>query len=245
MAITAQELIVKSYYLSNVVSRDLDTITSSQIYNGLDLLNSILAMKTAKSADIPFYQAYPFIADIGIEEYQINGLVEPQILTFLYDVNNTGTPVRFPMSQRTREQYKAYLRPNNIPSLPYQWFSERNNAGSLLSIYFPPDKAYPFTLTGKFSLYPVNLNQDLTIPFGPSNGFPQYFIEYLRYELANMVAQDNGMGLNPEQKETLKDYRCRIRNVGPEDLTITLTSVFTPKIGDPYSQAGLARGWGP
>src|SRR3569623_1818296 len=47
MAYLTAELITKSFYLSGVVSQNLEVVTGDQVTEGLDLLNAMLAIKSA------------------------------------------------------------------------------------------------------------------------------------------------------------------------------------------------------
>jgi len=56
MPYTSQMLITNAYYLSGIVSRGLETVTNEQLNDGLFRLNSFLAMKSADTGLIPYYQ---------------------------------------------------------------------------------------------------------------------------------------------------------------------------------------------
>ena len=58
MAYTVTDLITRAFYLSQVVSRELQTVTGQQIADGLIWLNALLSLRSAFTKVIPYYQQY-------------------------------------------------------------------------------------------------------------------------------------------------------------------------------------------
>ena len=75
------ELIVNAYYLSEIVSRELEEVSGSQLADGLRMLNGILAEKSAKGYQIPYYTETEFNTVIGQEEYFVQGLIDVSTVT--------------------------------------------------------------------------------------------------------------------------------------------------------------------
>src|ERR1700679_2338430 len=107
MAYTALELITNAYYLSGIVSRQLQTVSGQQISDGLYLLNALLAVKTADKRLIPYYTTYS------------QNLIEIETMSF--NLNN----VRYAMNNVPRRKYFGQPRVNNIDTLPFSWHMER------------------------------------------------------------------------------------------------------------------------
>ena len=99
MAYTALQLITRSFYLSQVVARDLQTPTGSQISDGLYLLNALLDIKGSDLHLIPYFQETMLTTVQGQEEYFVPNLFYVDSMTF-----NIGV-VRYPMIEMTRKQY--------------------------------------------------------------------------------------------------------------------------------------------
>ena len=55
MAYLAVDLISRAYYLSQVVSRELQVVSGTQITDGLYLLNSLIDFKNSDLREIPYY----------------------------------------------------------------------------------------------------------------------------------------------------------------------------------------------
>src|ERR1035437_8180851 len=104
MAYSELQLITRAYYLSQVVSRELQVVTGTQVTDGLYLLNAILDSKGSDLREIPYYQEYDFPSIQGVEKYFIPGLLSADSLTF-----NIG-PVRYAMNEETRTSYFAQYR---------------------------------------------------------------------------------------------------------------------------------------
>jgi len=54
MVYTARKLITKAYYLSQVISRSLQTVTAEQVTDGLELLNALIDFKRSDLRLIPY-----------------------------------------------------------------------------------------------------------------------------------------------------------------------------------------------
>lgn len=156
MAYTTNKLITNAFYLANIVSRDYETLSGSQISEGLDLLNEVLNDKVVDQSLVPYESKYFFNVEAGREVYFIPNLIQIDTLTF--SLNN----VRYSMQYSARNKYQGSGRVNNISSFPYAWFFERQNEGGNLYIYFKPDNNYRFEINGVFRLSNVSLNQDLS-----------------------------------------------------------------------------------
>src|SRR5690242_7261479 len=101
MAYTALELINRAYYLSQIVSRQLQTVTAQQVTDGLYLLNADLDYKSTDVRLIPYYRRYEFDTVQGQEEYFIEDLLLVDTLTFNIDT------VRYSLIENTRMEYFA------------------------------------------------------------------------------------------------------------------------------------------
>src|ERR1017187_9117152 len=107
MAYSALDLITRAYYLSQVVSRELQVVSGTQITDGLYLLNSLIDFKNSDLREIPYYNELDFNAVQGQEKYTIPNLLSVDSLTF-----NIG-PVRYAMTEETRVGYFANYRIDN------------------------------------------------------------------------------------------------------------------------------------
>lgn len=231
MVYTTRQLITDSYYLSNVVARDFEEISGSQLLDGLKRLNAILGITASQIGLIPYYRKYNFTGIVGQGSYYVPGLATMESLTYYIG------PVRYPMERQTRQQFWAYSKIDNINSLPAYWDMERRNDGADVYVYFNPADEYLFELWGKFQLSSVTLDQNL------SEDNQEFYLEYLRYKLAHYIAQLNGSLFDPDKKTTLDSYEQSVRNVAPIDFTLRKLSAFQP-LGTPdYAQQSLSHGW--
>lgn len=231
MTYTVTRLITESYYLSGRLSQGLQTVSGSQITAGLNLLNSILAVKTVDERMIPYFTKYEFNAVVGQEEYFIPNLIHIETLTFNYNT------VRFSMEPLTRRVYQGSARANGITSLMFNYYVERTKGGANLFMYFLPDQTYPLTLWGKFSLTSVALNQDL------SAILDDFYIEYLRYKLAQYIANANNITFQPQNQKTLDMYEESFLDTSAPDLSVEKKSGLYGQGCSIWSQVNLGRGW--
>lgn len=234
MAFNAREVITEAYYLSGIVARDQETVSGSQLHDGLQALNSLLSLKSITGRFIPYYTYYSFTAVIGQERYFIPNLVEFEAFTFNLDSN-----VRFPTTNRRRKRYFGDGRANNIESLPVTRHFERTKGGGYIYLYFLPQQTYLLNLIGKFGFDSVDYDTDL------STLYDQFYIDYLTYELARRLCANNALTLPPQTKEILDEYTASIRDLMPIDLSMEKISTLQRRTTFNYADANFGRGWRP
>ena len=196
MTYTVTELITQSYYLSQVVSRELETVSGQQLTDALVWLNALLSLKSATSNLIPYYQEYDLTLVPNQEKYFIPNLVQPETFTF-----NLG-PVRYSTMPTNRRAYFGSGRVDNITSLPFSWHFERVLNGADIYLYFLPDQNYPAKIWGRFGFTNVTLNQDLEIVYD------EYYIDYLRYRLALRICSSFGIPMQPQAMKELDELEA-------------------------------------
>lgn len=233
MAYTATQLITRAYYLSQVVSRDLQTVTSDQITDGLYLLNALLDVKGSDLRLIPYFTAYEFDTVVGQEKYFIPNLLLVDTLTF-----NLGV-VRYSMSEMTREDYFASPRVDNIQSLPFSYRCERVLDGMNIYIYFLPAAVYQMKMQGKFALPEVTKDTDLSLDYD------FYYIEYLRYALADYICAEYGATMPDQAAQKYKEIRAKLVDVSPPDLSLHKQTYFSGQGPIDWQYINLTTGYYP
>ncbi len=234
MAYTALQLITRAYYLSQVVSRELETPTGQQIEDGLYLLNTLFDYKSTDIRLIPYYTEYFFNTVAGTEMYFIPDLLDVDTFTF-----NIGD-VRYPMQDLTRKQYFAGPRVDNIETLPFSYRCERVFGGMNLYLYFVPGDVYNMRIWGKFAIPEVTLTTDLSVYLD------KYYIEYYRNSLSEAICNEWGTTLPDQVKTTLAEMTKKLMDVSPKDLLCNKQSYFTSNIGGIDWQAvNLYKGFWP
>ena len=146
MAYLASTLITRSFYLSQILARDFQTLSGSQEADGLFLLNEALDEKASDVSLIPYYQQYVLNTVAGTESYFIPNLLEADSVTF-----NIGD-VRFSMNEMTRKEYFGTPRIDSLQSLPFSYRIERDLGGSTIYLYFLPSQDFVVKIWGKFGL---------------------------------------------------------------------------------------------
>lgn len=173
MAYTTNQLISGAYYAAGIVSREFETVSGQQISDGLQWLNEVLADKDVDQGMIPYESTYNFTALTGVEKYFIPNLTQIDTLVFFLD------QVRYAMKYTKRNQYFGSSRVENINTLPFQWYFERQAGGGNLYIYFKPDRNYPIEIHGAFNLNSVSLGQDLSANVTIADlGVPKFYFQF-------------------------------------------------------------------
>lgn len=250
MGITAEQLIERSFYLSGIVSRNLQTPTGEQIALGLDLLNALLDFKQIETDLIPYWQYIEMPCVQGQEYYFLPYVVAVESATFNLSV------VRYGMRGNSRTAYYGSPRVDNISTLPFSYNFDRSIGGGNLAVYFLPNSDYPLKMMVKIFLSNVALNTDLTnisesVPYTFINtanqGFDAGYIEYLRYGLAAKICEEYGVSMNPEAMRTLTSYERKLMYVSPPDMVMHKSSLLnaskTPTLN--WGFVNLSNGWVP
>lgn len=231
MTYTVTKLITQAYYKTGIVRRQLQTLTGQQLSDGLDLLNDVLAVKSADTRLIPYYSTYDFDGVIGEEKYSIPKLLSIDSMVFF--IND----VRYSMQPYNRRQYFSTPRVDGISSLPYSYHMERKKGGADVYVYFTPVQAYPFKIIGKFGLLEASLNEDLSLTYD------RFYITYLVYALANYICEDYTITFPPESANKLRELEETLEDIAPLDLTVAKMSTLQQRTTFNYGQANLGRGW--
>lgn len=234
MAYTTNELISGAFYGAGIVSREFETVSGSQIADGLLWLNDILSETDVNQAMVPYESTYTGNFVANTETYAIANLVSIDTLTFTLD------SVRYSMSYSKRNEYFGTPRVNNIQSLPYEWYFEKTLAGGTLYIYFKPDRTYPFEVHGIFRLSNVALGQDLSLTLA------QFYRTYLRYALMDRICAEYNETTPVNVTKTLGKYQAYIAKKSRViDLRMQKVSTLQRKGSFNYAFINLGKGWTP
>jgi hypothetical protein len=233
MSVTVTDLITQAYYASGIVSRDFQTVSGTQMNDGLKFLNDLLGEKTLQKDQIPYYVTqFQFPAIIGQEKYFIPNLIQVETLSFFLD------NVRYSMFENSEDIYFGTPRANNILSLPFNWAQQRVFGGLNIYLYFFPDRAYTMELSGTFRLAFVTLNQDLSLTLD------RFYTSYLKYELAERLCSEFNYSVPPGVDKQLLIFRQALsKRSAIMDLHIHLLSTLNPNEAINYGQVNIGHGW--
>src|SRR6185503_20885583 len=202
MIITAKELITKAYYLSQIESRNLQTVEGYQINDGLYLLNALLDVKGSDLRLIPYYTETIFNTVQAQEKYFLPNVLSAEVMTF-----NIGA-VRYQMQGLSRDKYFGPGRIDDVQSLPFQYHVERAFGGSNIYLYYVPQDVYEVKMWGKVGLTEVNLDTNLSGVYDP------FYIEYLRFALAEYICLDYAETFLEQAAKKLAEIRIKLLDVG-------------------------------
>ncbi len=233
MAYTALQLITRAFYLSQIVSRQLQTPDGEQIADGLYLLNSLLDFKGTDLRLIPYFTKTSLTLTANTEKFFVPNLYFIDSMTF-----NIGV-VRYPMQDVSRKEFFATARVDDIANLPWSYRAERVLGGMDIYIYFLAGQDYPATIMGKYALTDVTLTTDLTTLYDT------YYIEYLRYGLASYICSEWGTTFPDESKAMLAKMEKKLLDVSPADLTIMKVSYFNRGPTVDWQTVNIGKGWFP
>ena len=273
MAYTVTQLISDAFNCSGIVGKEFEQVSGEQFAEGLQYLNSLLAKKTADKSGIPYFLMYESSFIVGQEQYLIPGLIEIDTMTFFIDsppsvpltpppYATSPTPsvapqtneVRYTMRKVDRKTYWGTPRANQVMSLPYQYYYERQFGGSTntqpgvlpnplggasVYVYFLPVQAYTFQIWGIFAMQNVIQGQDL------SQSLDQFYIDFLKFELAERICAEYDYSMPQGAAKQLDEYQLIIdKREQRLDLNQTQISPLTQtNDGINYAWANLSTGW--
>ena len=228
------ELISGAYYASGIVSREFETVSGGQQSDALLWLNDIITEKDVDQGMIPYESTYTSNFVIGQSIYPIPDLIQIHTLTFYLE------NVRYCMVYDKRNNFFGSSRVENIQTLPFEWYFERQFGGGNLHVYFAPDKNYPMEIHGVFRLAEVSLGQDLSLTID------QFYRTYLRYALADRICSEYNQATPPNVIRQLSKYEAFI-NKKSRVLDLSLQKVSTLQTRGNYNWAfiNLGRGFTP
>lgn len=237
---TVTELVTKAYYKSSVLGREFQEISGSELNDGIEMLNDLLADKTADKGGIPYFLEYNSVMIPGQERYIIPNLIMAETVTFFITQPGANS-VRYSVQMVDRKRYWGTPRANNIQSLPYQCMIQREFGGASIYFYFVPNRDYPFQIWGLFSLTSVTFNQDLDLTLD------KFYQNYLAYLLAVRICNEFNYSIPEGVQKQLDMYELTIQKRQQQlDLHQTsISALSTPNDGLNYAWANLGTGWFP
>ena len=259
MPYTAQDLVTRSWYLSGIIARNLQTPTGDQINDGLQLLNNLLDFKQIETDLIPYYQYITFDCVPTQEYYFLPYVADVESSTFNLNV------VRYPMSSTSRTNYFGSSRVDNIYTLPFSWNFNRGVGGGTYAMYFIPDQPYPIKMMVKLFLTDATLTTDLmnvtetltntyNVPFYTTytflnnsiQGYDAAYLEYLRYALARFMCSEYGIVFNPQSEAIFQSYQRKLMYESPPDLSMKKLSILQADAsGYSWGDVNIGRGYRP
>ena len=230
------ELINRAWVQSGIVPRSLSSVTGEQTRDGLFLLNQFLDDVAQTGRFIPYYSYVEVTAVIGQEKYFIEKAVIIETVTF-----NIGT-VRYSMYRDNRGHYFGSPRVDDINALPFNFYIERVNGGSELSVYFLPQQSLILKLKGRFGF--TNLT---TADFATelSDTYDGWYQNYLLYELARKMCSWYKISVSPETMKEIEGYREKLADANAMDLTTNKICTASKSTTISYAQVNLGKGWVP
>jgi hypothetical protein len=233
MPYTVTKLINNAFYTSGIVAREFQTVSGTQVQEGLDYLNEILGDTRAADDMLSYFTRYTFNTVAGQEKYTIPGLIEVDSLTFTLDT------IRYQMNETQRIEYFGTPRANQISSLPLMYHVERQLNGADLYMYFLPLQVYPMELWGLFGLTAItSLATDLLLTYD------QFYINYLKYVLAQRICINYDYDISPKLRDQVKYYEGIISKQSQQmDLKMQKISTLVSGQALSYGQINLGKSW--
>ena len=229
-----RELIAKSWFLSGIVSRRLENVDGTQISDGLEILNDILAEKSGTGRGIPFYTQIQIPSVTNQNKYTVQNLITLDTLTFNIDV------VRYEMTRDSRYRHWGTPRVDNISALPYHYYPERILGGMTFDVYFAPTSEIDFfTIEGRAALTTLALTDDIdTI-------LDRYYQSYLKYKLSIRLGEFYDYPISAHVQQTMKELEKYTEDINEMDFTIRKISVLTQGTATNYADVNIGKGWIP
>lgn len=183
---TANDIIVGAFNLIAVASPD-DVLSARNLNVGLDNLNDILAFFSSDGQEIPFRTKFSFTLQSGKNAYTFsqNGSADinmPPIIE-LSECNITFNNVILPCNVVPYSNIVNTSRVSDLNAIPGTVYLQRQAEYSELFFYPAPTALINLgaTIYAKFALGTLILFEDVV-------QVPDYYVRFLKYELARVLA---------------------------------------------------------
>jgi len=235
-----RELVNEAYYIANVNSAQLQTLTGEQLTRGVNILNRILSGKSAKFSQIPYITRHDFACVVDQEEYFVDNLASVETFTV------SKGDVRYNMTPISREKYFGDFRVNNISSLPLEYYVERGmkngTPGMRIFVYYEPSLAeYEFNVVGKMMFQSVTANT--VIP--DTLELEGYYIDYLTYELARRLCSFYKIPFDPQDMLILEELRDNLTDANQFDPTVHIMNQFPAQEATNWARVNFPSEYSP
>lgn len=239
-----RELISQAFYYSGIVARSFETVGGQELSDGLTLLNFILSDRNSDGRFLPYYDRQQFNAIIGQEYYFIPNMVEMETMTVTLD------NVRFPMRWITRDVYWGTGRVNNIESLPFCYYNERQIRSDnqddppgpgmgVWSYWLANQTDYVFEVVGRFSLAAVTADTVI------SDKLEGFYIDYLIFKLAQRICLFYNQPFGQDKMAELEALTLKVDDVNPIDTTLQISNPFDSPWAYSWGDVNFGHGWRP
>jgi len=235
MAYNVRKLITEAYYLTNIVSREFQTIDGAQLALGFSLLNDFLALESISTQNIPYYEQYTFTTEVGKEKYHVDHLVDIESMCFYL------SNVRIPMAQKSRKEYFYSGRVEGLNVMPFTFRMERSEGGADLWMYPLSNIPYNIMAMVKYGLAEAtSYDQDI------SAVYDRFYLLYLRYALAELICHHEGVNIPPQVSAKLDKIKSELIEISYPDMRCTCISTLdssTPDLVSAVIETYIGGGW--
>jgi hypothetical protein len=138
-----------------------------------------------------------------------------------------------------RTAYFGNGRVNDVTSMPFSYHVEREVGGSNIYLYYLPDSTYTAEYSGKFALTEVTMFQDM------SETYDMFYLEYLRYALAEMMCMEWDITFPADKRAMLTKYEKKLLDTSPPDLTMQKANFLNIGLGTNWAQINIGKGYVP
>jgi hypothetical protein len=227
MTIIAGELIRESFKLASVLGQDEEPQGSYAI-EGLNFLNEIISQWGSLGVYIPYDSKLELTLQQGVSKYEISPVIAELLEGNITTTGNTpGSAERISVLEFATPK-EANLFQNNIISRPQYVYLSRaktvidditGELGSTLEFYPIPDSGYIANILLKYHLNIVKTTDTL-------DGFPDYYLKPLRYQLAKDLSALYKTELPPSFFDEYEKLIIELKSANPSDLTIQSSNPF-------------------
>lgn len=225
---TANDIIVKSFYLIGEISPD-ELPSGSQVTEALYYLNDLFDHFSSLGIFIPFVKDLTFNLQAGKDKYTISNvdpadIVAERIVELDY-VNVVRDNISYPVRIVRRSDVFNNTRLVNLTTRPGTVILERDNQVTTLQFYPVPDFTYECNVRAKFMLDHLELFDDI-------EEIPPYYFRFLRYALGRELLNVYPSANWSDRAEA--EYQAMYRNITAAndlDMSIFPSNILMSKYG--------------
>lgn len=235
----ASELINDAYRFGNVIAEEGQDLTSTQLRDGVRLLNYIIRTLNIDGAEIALNAQENLVLPAGQQTLFLPDYIK------LYKVQYDLGSVFVDTNLLSAEDFYNIAVIQNTTSIPFAGYAKRRADGIELFFYFAPNKDYDVRIiSGLKKITELNADDDIAI-----NDF--FYNELLVWKLANDLRIRNQMDLNSDIAGKIRNISNRLKSIKTKNNNIKTVNIglnsqsASAKVMDIAATSNILQGYRP
>lgn len=235
----ASELINDAYRFSNIIAEEGQDLTSTQLRDGVRLLNYIIRNLNIDGEEIALNAQENLILPAGHQTLLLPDYIK------LYKVQYDLGSIFVDTALLSAEDFYNVAVVTNTTSIPFAGYAKRTANGIELFFYFAPNRDYEIRIiSGLKKITELNADDDIV-----TNDF--FYNELLVWKLANDLRMRNQMDVNQDISAKIRNISNRLKSIKTKNNNIKTVNLgrksqsASSKLMDIAARSSVSNGYSP